>query len=85
MLDPELARKILELPIGRELVVALAQEVDSLDKIFDIDLTGNQPYYAVIEIKARKLAKERLEGFLDPLINSEKRAIMPPLSKEYET
>ena len=55
-----------------ELVSVISAEIKDLDKISDIEETD--PTKVAVEVRARKLAREKLENILQPLTGGKKVA-----------
>jgi len=68
MLDPQTVQKLMKSKEIREFVSSLSMEVEKLNTIAEIE-TEN-PVEVAIEIKARKLAFEKLTTILEPFLNS---------------
>ena len=68
MLDPQTVQKLMKSKEIREFVSFLSMEVGKLNTIAEIE-TEN-PVEVAIEIKARKLAFEKLTTILEPFLNS---------------
>ena len=79
MLDPNLARRLMEIPEMGEFIKHLAAEADRINHFSDIP--GPVEHIGV-EVRARQIAYEKVCEILAPLINVDfKRS--PPLSREY--
>lgn len=63
-MNPEAVKKILDSPIGKEMVRYMEEKVKELDSIKGIDM--NDPTHAAIEMKARQRAAEKLREILTP-------------------
>ena len=68
MLDPKLAKKLMENSAVRQLVVYIRQEVNRLDSVQGIDSVS--PGMVALETKSRQEAIKVLLEILKPLVNS---------------
>jgi len=68
MLDPQTVQKLMKSKEIREFVSFLSGEVGKLNTIAEIET--EDPVQVAIEIKARKLAFEKLTTILEPFLNS---------------
>lgn len=68
-MSPELAKKIMDMPEGKEIVEFIASEVFKLDTVDnDWFINYSEPMEISIEVKARLRAIEVLKKILDPLL-----------------
>ena len=72
MLDPKIVEKLLKSRAVKVFIVFIEKEMNKLNTIVDIE--AETPELVAIEIKARKLAHNKLTDILDPLLNTQTRS-----------
>ena len=82
-MNPELVKKLLEMPMVQELIVFLGEEAKKINELDDIRL--NDPVEMAVEVKARQRAYETIAKMLEPLVYPDIRNSNPDIAKEYIT
>ena len=82
-MNPELVKKLLGIPVVKELIVFLGEEAEEMNKLDDIEL--DDPIEMAVEVKARKRAYGTIVKMLEPLVYPDIRNSNPDIGKEYIT
>lgn len=82
MLSPEIAKRLLASADGQELALFLRGLINSLDTIADIPF--DDPVEALVEMKARKRAVEKLGAALSTLLTDEPRGTLPDVRDSFD-
>lgn len=78
----EMAKKLVDSELGRELVQFLASECLQLNTLDGIEMKEKGAWGVAVEVTARKLALDTLKRILDPLILARDYAKIIGVSKD---